>query len=160
MKTDIDLWGWVKEAICSIKQYYTILLRPTILTPRIMWSHNEPCFGVWLPLPSTLVNGAWSFNVPYGSLWSYGVDIGVGQSAWWNSRNRENDRHNRYHVYIYIYIIYIYICKITYPNWNQLNMMVSFPHGWRFPTALAWHSSRTSQWWPGRNGTNGTNGTR
>ena len=78
------------------------------------------------------------------------------RSAWWNSRNRENDRHNRYHVYIYIY----YICKITYPNWNQLNMMVSFPRrwlpGWRFPTALAWHSSRTSQWWPGRNGTNGT----
>ena len=52
MKTDIDVWGWVKEAICSIKQYYTILLRPTILTPRIMWS--------------ALVNGAWSFNVPYG----------------------------------------------------------------------------------------------
>ena len=127
MKTDIDVWGWVKEAICSIKQYYTILLRPTILTPRIMWSHNEPCFGVWLPLPSTLVNGAWSFNVPYGSLWSYGVDIGVGQSAWWNSRNKENDRHNRYHVYIYIYI-YIYHIYIYIYLQNNISQLKSIEH--------------------------------
>ena len=92
-----DVWGWVKEAICSIKQYYTILFsRPTILTPRIMWSHDEPCFGLWLPMPSTLVNGAWSFNVPYGSLWSYGVDIGVGQldETQETEKMNENDRHN------------------------------------------------------------------
>jgi hypothetical protein len=68
------------------------------------------------------------------------------RSAWWNSRNRENDRHNRYHLYIYIFVKKHIPIEINWTWWYL------FPgDGWRFPTALAWHSSRTSQWWPGRN---------